>query len=165
MAKNLKNQTLTAAFVVVIGAALLAVFAWLVYQAYFTSELEPDLNDGQATVTIDNIVITVDLATSSDTQALGLSGRDSLEPNAGMLFVYETAQQPSFWMKDMKFAIDFIWIYQGRVVEIFENVLPSENNMDLAIYRPSQIIDLVLEVEAGFCASNSIEVGDEVVVE
>ena len=165
MAKNLKANPFAAVVFVIIGIVLLVVFAWIVYQAYFASELEPGLNDGQATITVDEAVLTADLAIRPEIQALGLSGREGLDTDTGMLFVYDTAQQPSFWMKDMKFALDFIWIYQGRVVEIFSNVPQSDNNLDLAIYRPSQIIDMVLEVEAGYAEANKIEVGDGVVVE
>src|SRR3989338_3180334 len=53
--------------------------------------------------------IKVDLALTMLEQAQGLSGREVLGENEGMLFVFDTPGKYSFWMKDMKFAIDIIW--------------------------------------------------------
>src|SRR5574341_1002590 len=58
----------------------------------------------------------------------GLSGRESLGDNQGMLFVFEKPDtQPSFWMKDMKIAIDILWIDNDQIVQIDKNVQPPQD--------------------------------------
>ncbi len=95
---------------------------------------------------------------------VGLSGRDSIGSADGMLFVFDEPKLPAFWMKDMRFPLDIIWIAGGRVSDIDENVtVPSGSASDdeLPRYIPDTAIDRVLEVEAGFVKKNSIRIGDE----
>ena len=73
--------------------------------------------------------------------------------------------EPPFWMKDMKFAIDIIWINDSEIVQIDKNVQPPAPNTvdeDLLLYIPSQPIDYVLEVNANFTEENNIKVGDSI---
>ena len=94
----------------------------------------------------------------------GLSGRDFLPENQGMLFVYNKEDYYSFWMKNMNFPLDFIWINNNRVVEITENVLPKDYQPP-KILRPSQKVNMVLEVNAGFAKKNNIKTGDIVIID
>lgn len=107
--------------------------------------------------------ITIDVVDNFFSRAKGLSGRESLPPDHGMLFVFSFPQPQSFWMHDMKFDLDIIWISKGKVVEITENVpSPSKTNNVPKIVTPKVLADQVLEVPAGFAASHGIKVGDEV---
>src|SRR6476660_9003938 len=54
--------------------------------------------------------LTVELATTADQRTRGLSGRDSMPRDAGMLFDLGTTQNTSFWMKDMRFPLDMVWV-------------------------------------------------------
>ncbi len=96
----------------------------------------------------------------------GLSGRDELGVD-GMLFIFNQPTTPQFWMKEMEFDLDLIWIKDMRVVEIIEEI--SAPNLDtpanqLPIYGPSQLVDMVLEVEAGSVQKWKLRIGDEVVL-
>ncbi len=57
----------------------------------------------------------------------GLSGRSELDENTGMLFLFDSAKsQNCFWMKDMNFAIDMIWLDSDKnVVSVEQNVTPE----------------------------------------
>ena len=82
-----------------------------------------------------------------------------------MLFIFDQKYQPSFWMFDMNFPLDIIWISDDVIVDIDRNVpIPKPNTLDyqLPLYTPEKPINYVLEVNAGFCEKNSIEVGDSV---
>src|SRR6185369_7191082 len=69
--------------------------------------------------------IKVELATMRAEQEKGLSGRSSLAPDEGMLFVF-SGGAPRFWMKDMNFPIDMIWIGEDlRVVYIKKDARPE----------------------------------------
>ena len=51
----------------------------------------------------------VEIAASPDERSRGLSGRDRLPEGSGMLFVYNEPAVPGFWMRGMRFALDFVW--------------------------------------------------------
>lgn len=106
-----------------------------------------------------------ELAVTVEEKAKGLSGREKLAEDTGMIFVFDPAEKPTFWMKEMKFNIDIIWIHRGKVVDISPNLpapLPSTPLDDLPRYAPKSIVDYVLEVNAG--AADSIKIGDIVEV-
>ncbi|KKS80149.1 MAG: hypothetical protein UV56_C0026G0006 [Candidatus Woesebacteria bacterium GW2011_GWC1_43_10b] len=113
-------------------------------------------------LTIGNVKIQIEVARTPEEKNQGLSGRQSLAEGSGMLFIFEENSRPNFWMKDMRFAIDIIWINDGKVVQIDRAIPPPElgtKDGDLELYRSNQPIDLVLEVPSGFSDKNQIEVG------
>jgi len=99
----------------------------------------------------------VSLADSDSERRQGLSGRDFLAEDEGLLFVFEEPGRHGFWMKGMKFPLDFIWIKADTVVELTEAV--EITRMDI---RPQQPVNRVLEVNSGFAARNKIKIGDKV---
>ena len=106
--------------------------------------------------------INVEIASTESARNKGLSDRDSLGENDGMLFVFDQPGKYSFWMKDMRFALDLIWINDNKVVEITPNVLhePNVPAKSLKMYTPQVLIDSVLEVNTGWAAKNGIKIGD-----
>ncbi len=116
-------------------------------------------------VTIGDQAYTVELASTVEEQALGLSNRDDLDENSGMLFPFTPAASVSFWMKDMRFAIDIVWIANGKIVGIEKNApapLTGTETQDLPTYRPPQPVDYVLELNAG--RSQFFNIGDNVII-
>ncbi len=106
----------------------------------------------------------VEIADTQEKQLQGLSGRDSLAENSAMLFVLKEKHRYTFWMKDMKFPLDFIWIVDGEVVQINPNA-PIELGVKdslLKIYTPYKPVDSVLEANAGWAQKNGIKAGDRV---
>lgn len=88
----------------------------------------------------------------------GLSGRPELPGGFGMLFVFEEDGEYGFWMKDMFFAIDIIWIAKGgEVVHIERDVTPETYPTS---FKPSRPARYVLEVPAGWAKWYGAEVGD-----
>lgn len=82
-----------------------------------------------------------------------------------MLFVYSQPSIHQFWMKDMQFPIDIIWIDNGKVVGITDNVPPPDPNTtlnQLPTYSSPQPVSAVLEVNAGYAAMYNIMAGDPV---
>jgi hypothetical protein len=127
---------------------------------YYHAGQTPDLKK----ITIGHQSLWVELAVSQAAQAKGLSGRDNLPQNQGMLFVFAAKGQPNFWMKEMRFPLDFIWLADGRVVEIAENIEPPPPGLadkDLALYRPGVMVNQVLEVNAGWAKEHGIKLGDK----
>src|SRR5438105_2667421 len=64
----------------------------------------------------------VQIISSAQDKEKGLSGRDNMETNQGMLFDFSSnPSAPSFWMKDMKFDLDLIWISNNKIISITKN--------------------------------------------
>jgi len=104
----------------------------------------------------------VEVADTPSKRQQGLSGRTQIGSD-GVLFIFPNEEKHGFWMKDMLFDLDFIWIKDGRIVEITKNVpKPDGPGRDLPTYFPSQPIDSMLEVVAGFSDREDIKVGDSV---
>ena len=109
------------------------------------------------TIAIGSTKLTVEVAATAAQQQQGLSDRPSLAPDAGMLFPLVDPSKDGFWMKDMKFPLDFIYFDQGRVVETKENVPTALVPLP---FFPNETVDAVLEVNAGWVSSHGIKVGD-----
>jgi uncharacterized membrane protein (UPF0127 family) len=120
----------------------------------------------KSTVTINTKTFTVDLAKNEKEKMIGLSGRNSLDENSGMLFIFSKKDQYSFWMKDMKFPIDIIFIDTDKVVDVIQNApVPSTKNVALLpIYKGAQQANYILEVKAGVAQKNKIKIGDKVTI-
>ncbi len=108
---------------------------------------------------INGHIINVEIADTIEKQTKGLSGRRSLPENQGMLFVFNTPGYYSFWMKDMNFGLDFIWINGDKIVEITENIKPEDYEPPKLLVSKNKI-DKVLEVNAGIAEKLGIEEGD-----
>ena len=104
--------------------------------------------------------VKVDLALTPLEQEQGLSGRTELGPNEGMLFVFDTPGKYSFWMKDMLFPIDMIWLApDSRVVYVKKDARPESYPES---FTPDEEAKYVLEIESGFSDKNNLKVGDRV---
>lgn len=107
--------------------------------------------------------LTVEVADTDAARAQGLSGRESLLPGHGMLFTFERPGQYQFWMKDMRFGLDFVWLAGGQVAEVTENVLPPTlEKPDPVRLWPKAPVTSVIEVPAGWVQAQGVAVGDEI---
>jgi uncharacterized membrane protein (UPF0127 family) len=124
----------------------------------------PDATPTPTMVTIGDASFAVELAVTPQQQAQGLSGRPGLAPGTGMLFIFESEGRPFFWMKDMHFPLDMVWISaEYVVVDITEDVSPPDPGQatsDLPTYRPAEPAQYVLEINAGEAESADIRIGD-----
>ena len=103
-------------------------------------------------------VIEIEIADTPKLRERGLSGRENLSIDTGMLFIFDKSDRYAFWMNDMKFNLDFIWLKDKRVVYLSQNI-PNP-----ATLFPPVPVDMVLEVNAGFVLENSIALGDTIEV-
>jgi hypothetical protein len=116
-------------------------------------------------LTIRSATVKVEIASTPEQRVKGLSGRTSLAENAGLLFLFEKSNSPTFWMKDMRFPIDIIWIRDGAVVDIDANVPAPQPGENPAARTSPEPVDAVLELPAGAAAEQKIHVGDPVMVQ
>lgn len=112
----------------------------------------------QESIKINDIQIYIERAVTQKEQAKGLGGRELLPKDSGMLFVYNSPAVRLFWMKDMLFPIDIIWIDESKkIINITKNISQDSFPERFSSEMPALY---VLEVNAGFVDENSIFVGD-----
>jgi uncharacterized protein len=150
----------------IIFGIILVIFAGVVFYQFRsntrTGGAEQSANKN-ATAKINNKTFKLDLADTPEAQQKGLSGRDSLAQDQGMLFVFDKADYHSFWMKNMKFPIDIIFIRGDKIVSISKNAaVPKSADAPLPIYKPEAPIDKVLEINANLSDRHNIKKGDKV---
>ncbi len=116
-----------------------------------------------ADVTLGGVTIRAEVAETAEARAQGLSNRASLPEQAGMLFLFDRPGIYGFWMKDMKFSIDIIWINDRTIVDISPNVLPVPDGTP-PTYRPRGPANRALEVKAGFAKAHGLSEGSPVLI-
>lgn len=104
----------------------------------------------------------VEIAKDAAAVQKGLSGRASLSKDRGMLFIFEQPARYRFWMPDMHFPIDIIWIEGGRVVDLDKSVSPEFDPLAPRFYSPERPVRYVLETNSGFAESAGIVAGDTI---
>lgn len=117
-----------------------------------------------AKISLDEKNYEVVLSQTNDEITLGLSYREEIGAD-GMLFLFPERRIPTFWMLEMRFPLDFIWIDGDTVVSLHQNVphpMDTTARQDIAQVRPTQPVTAVLEVPAGFIERESIRIGTQV---
>lgn len=114
-------------------------------------------------VVINGHTIHVEIAITNAEKEKGLGYRDSLAADNGMLFVYQNKDRYGFWMKGMRFPLDFIWINGNKVVDVSQNIpQPVSDSMQPVNLAPIVPVDKVLEVNAGTIEELGIKIGDTI---
>lgn len=92
----------------------------------------------------------------------GLSGRKSLGKYGGMIFIFPSRGQHTMVMRDMKFAIDIVWLDNYQVVDIVPSAQPEPDKVEgqFTPYFSRLPSDMVLELPAGFIQVNGVKIGD-----
>ena len=155
----MRKLLLSIALVFVVSLAIFYV------PAFFSKPSVDNKNQPQTTILqLGDVKLSVELAQTPDQITKGLSGREQL-PQEGLLFVLPQRVQPAFWMKEMKFGLDFVWIDGDSVVDITHDVpapSPETPLNELILYRPKQPVTHVLEIGVGSAREKGIQIGDKV---
>lgn len=138
---------------------LILLFAAMVWGAYLYFGSKEKLR----TITIGGEKYDVLLATTSEERSRGLMNRSTIGAD-GMLFVFPQSGAYTFWMKDVRFPLDIIWIEDDTVVHIVEQAKPSLTPPHQS-YAPSKIANFVLELSGGTALRQGIQVGSKVQIE
>ena len=137
---------------------IMVAILWAVYGFIATKNKTTNFKIG-------NSVFEVELAETAAQQGKGLSFRDGLDRDKGMLFNFNKPGKYGFWMMGMRFPIDIIWISGGKIVGVEKNALApklGEPKTALKVYYPPEEIDSVLEINAGLCDELGIKIGDKI---
>ena len=103
--------------------------------------------------------VDVEIVDTEEKRIQGLSGREQLDVDTGMLFVFDTPDFHGIWMKDMNFNIDIVWVNaEYEIVHLVEDATPESYPK---VFTPPQKSLYVLELPAGFIKSSGIALGDK----
>lgn len=111
-------------------------------------------------ITIDGVMLIVEIADDSEKIQKGLMFREKLPENQGMLFIFDEERKYSFWMMNMKINLDMIWLdSNGKVVHIVEDAAPCIDSAHTSqcTYNPDEPAKYVLEVNSGFVKKHGID--------
>lgn len=155
-------------YLIILPIILLAffLFSFLSKTPFKSIDLNPKLEKKYAynhKISIKNQNLMVEIADSPEKMTKGLSGRENLAEENAMLFIYPTPTETSFWMPDMNFPIDIIFIKNNQIVKIYSNVPnypPDYPKEKLPLYRSEEPIDMVLETVSGWSDKNNLKLGD-----
>ena len=114
----------------------------------------------QGEVTLNNNFVKVLVSDIDCKRELGLSGVKALKDNEGMFFVFNSVGFYPFWMKEMLFPIDILWIGDDfKIVGIEKDVSPNTYPKS---FGEKYLSRYVLEVSAPYSDKNNIKVGDKI---
>jgi len=162
--RKVNKHLLFIAFIVIIAAILLFMIKKDSQQNETNPVLYSITDRSKGNLLINNHMLKVEIVNTPSSIIQGLSGRTEIGSD-GMLFVLPERRQGNFWMKDMLFDLDFVWIKNSRVVDLHENIAaPSKIGFeeDINRIRTDQYVDLVLELPAGKIKELQIQRGQSV---
>ena len=148
-----------------IGAIVAVLVGGIAFGFY--KSVPPTTQTSMATntkaLTIGSTTVQAEVEDTDASREQGLSGRTSLADGTGMLFVFDTPGKYGFWMKDMNFSIDMLFVdASGTIVTIAPNASPAGYHLDPPqVFYPASDVQYVLEVPAGFAAAHNVKVGQK----
>ena len=111
-----------------------------------------------------NSCYNVDVVRTPEEREHGLMSRDRLASGQGMLFIFDESGDYAFWMKNMTFSIDILWLDEAKsIVHIEENVPPCKAD-PCSLYSPGVEAKYVLEIPAGDSRRRNLVKGQKAVV-
>ena len=121
--------------------------------------------DEQTTVRFNNGVrAKTSVVRTFEAKARGLSGKEGLGQNEGMLFVFEQEDYYGFWMKNTLIPLDILYISENNeIVGIKNNAEPCKEDPCIS-YKPTKPAKYVLEVNSNFTIKNNIQIGNKIIL-
>ncbi len=114
--------------------------------------------DNQIDLRINGVTIKAEIADTEGLRTKGLSGRKSLDAQAGLLFVFEKSDRHGFWMKDMNFPIDILWMDEKfAIVDAVTDVKPESFP---ETFFPKKEARFALELNSGIFRQLDAKIGD-----
>ena len=134
-----------------------------------TANASPQIEQGQqlpttAIAKISDATIQLEVARTSQQQAIGLMFREELADDRGMFFPFENERMARFWMKNVPISLDMIFLNGDRVVGIASDVPPCQAE-PCPVYGPNALVNGVIELRGGRAEELTVEVGDTIEIQ
>lgn len=132
---------------------------------FFVYAMQLRRNATHTDIKIGQNTIYAQIADTKNKQSMGLSYTKDLATSTGMLFIFDEIDEKNFWMKDMNYDLDIIWIDESKTVTGFFERVPTDsynkkNPEQSKIYHSPENTKYVLEVPANTIKNLKIKVGD-----
>lgn len=156
---------------IVVLAAIAVILACTMFASSRAEEMGParptggigPISDDIERIRIGDDVFTMEVVDEREERGLGLSGRKGLAEGYGMLFVFPEPGIYPFWMKDMHFPIDILWVDEhGKIVHVADFITPDTYP---TAFAPDEEALYVLEFPVGTARTKGINEGDIVSIE
>jgi uncharacterized membrane protein (UPF0127 family) len=108
----------------------------------------------------DGFAVSSELAVTDEERQRGLMFREKLNPDQGMLFLFAEEGAHSFWMKNMRFAIDILWLDKGKRIVHIEPKAPPCPAEPCPSYDPGAMAMYVLELDGGAAQKHGLKLHD-----
>jgi uncharacterized membrane protein (UPF0127 family) len=108
----------------------------------------------------DGFAIVAELAASPEERARGLMFRDRIQEDQGMLFLFSEEDVHSFWMKNMRFPIDILWLDKAKRIVHLESRVPPCPQEPCPTYVPASAAAYVLELQSGCAEKHGLRLSD-----
>ncbi len=119
------------------------------------------INNFKPHLIIRDIKFNVEIANSQREKEIGLSKYSNIDNNFALVFLFEKPDVYRFWMKNMKFSIDIIFVNKNKIIQIYEDVPYPKYKYDvLPIYKPEENANMVIETKAGTAKKYNFKKGD-----
>lgn len=141
---------------------LIFILAGIITAIIYVSRPNASIFKETQTAKIENKTFNLAIVTTEKEKQIGLSTQKSINNNQAMLFLFDTPSYYSFWMKDMKFPIDILFINKDKIVDIYTNLKPFKENETPIIVTPKESSDKVLEIKAGLSEKYNFKKGSKV---
>ena len=137
---------------VAIAAIAAGVITWTIQNK---TDIKPNFKE----LWLEQAELKVEIVDTPKNRAAGLGGRKSLPQDQGMFFVFEQSDVYPFWMKDMRFPLDIIWMDSDyKVVDLIQDVKPDSYPNSIV---PEKSALYVLETNSGWIKENNIKIGSQ----
>lgn len=146
-----------------LGVALGAFF--MVRSVVIRAPAPIPIGESSAIVRLAGREFRLEIAYTPERRARGLAGRAGLGEDGGMLFLFDAPFHRSFWMKDMHFPIDILWLADGAIRGIAANVEPpppGAADADIPRLSSPGPIDAAIEIRAGRAGELGLAPGQRV---
>ena len=138
------------------------VFLCIIQTFFYSQSFAEKINYYHAIVTTSTgEKIPVEVADTLKKRSLGLGNRPYLTKGWGMLFVFEERKPHRFWMKDMQFPLDIIWLDNHRIVHINHNAKPAYSDDEPNVMTSPVPVNFVLEIAAGRAEKLRLKTGQQ----
>lgn len=145
---------------IILALLLLGFFLYVQYGTGLTARLRG--SDTKATIYIDRVAFSLQVATTESDKERGLSGQTDLDQYGGMIFIFPTPAKYGFWMKEMNFPIDILWFDDAlTLIHIEKNVSPASYP---TVFAPRQEARYVVELNANMVDRVGLTLGDKMTI-
>lgn len=143
-----------ASFFTAISIIIFALVGALFFLCEKTKNYQQDCDGLQ----LQSKCVELEIVSSSEAQARGLSGRSNLPEHRAMLFEFNEPATRCIWMKDMLFDIDIVWLDERKQITKIESNVSPKTYPDSFCQENAKF---VLEFSAGFVTNNGLKLGSE----